>query len=156
MDGKEMVKVIAAIFFCQLAGLIGSVFTFSAITTWYADLVKPAFAPPNWIFGPVWFTLYTLMGISAYIIYNSKNKDRPAAMTMFALQLGLNALWSFLFFGLKSPLLGLAGILTLWISIVSTIYLFYKISKPAAALLIPYIIWVSIAAALNYYIFILN
>ncbi|MCX6772964.1 MAG: tryptophan-rich sensory protein, partial [Candidatus Micrarchaeota archaeon] len=102
-----------------LAGAIGSLFTFEAIPTWYATLNKPSFAPPNWLFGPVWTTLYILMGVSAYLICQkgAKNEKVKFALSIFCIQLALNALWSILFFGLRSPLYGLVGIVFLWLSI---------------------------------------
>ncbi len=140
------------------AGAIGSIFTLNSIPTWYATLSKPSFAPPNWLFGPVWTTLYILMGISAYLIWEKGMKKKLVrnALLLFALQLILNALWSILFFGLRSPLYGLVCIALLWLSIALTIKLFYSIDKRAAYLLIPYILWVSFASILNYSIWMLN
>ncbi|HSB47100.1 MAG TPA: TspO/MBR family protein [Candidatus Bilamarchaeum sp.] len=145
--------LIAAVLICELAGVIGSVFTFSSIPTWYATLVKPDFAPPNWLFGPVWIILYAMMGVSAYLIYETGKKD---ALKIFGLQLALNASWSIVFFGLRSVSGGLLVIFLLWLSIALTILSFLKVSKTAAYLLIPYILWVSFASVLNYFIFILN
>jgi len=141
-----------------LAGAIGSLFTFSAIPNWYATLVKPSFAPPNWLFGPAWTTLYVLMGISAYFIYQKGWKNKPVrfALSIFGVQLALNALWSILFFGLRSPLYGLMGIIPLWLSIAFCIRLFYPIDKKAAYLLVPYILWVTFATLLNFSIWMLN
>ena len=155
---KNFVKLIISIAICQLAGIIGSVFTAYSIPTWYASLVKPSFNPPNWIFSPVWITLYLLMGISLYIIWLSKAKPKykKAAFTFFGLQLLLNALWSIIFFGLQAPFYAFIEIILLWISILITICFFYKISRPAAYLLVPYILWVSFAAVLNFFIFLLN
>lgn len=155
---KKWIKFIAAIFICQIAGIIGSIFTTSSIPTWYAQLNKPWFTPPNWLFGPVWITLYTLMGISLYIIWN-KNleiKKIKIPLILFFVQLTLNALWSLIFFGLESKFYGFIEIIILWVSIALTIFSFSKISKKAALLLIPYIVWVSIATFLNYYVWILN
>lgn len=150
--------MISAIVVCQLAGVIGSIFTISSIPTWYAGLEKPFFAPPNWLFGPVWLSLYTLMGISLYLVWSRGADTRRGslALTVFGVQLVLNALWSVLFFGLRSPILGLVEIAALWIMIAATIVLFYRVSRAAALLLIPYIAWVTIAAALNGFIWSLN
>jgi tryptophan-rich sensory protein len=154
---NSVVKLLVAIVVCQLAGAFGSIFTFSSIPTWYTTLKKPSFSPPNWLFGPVWLTLYTLMGISLYFVWNKDlNKNVKNSVTIFGIQLFLNALWSFLFFGLKSPIYGLVGIVALWISIIITIFKFYKISKNAAYLLLPYIAWVTFAMCLNYFVWILN
>ncbi len=151
-------KLIAAILVCQLAGVIGSVFTSPAIPGWYASLQKPFFAPPNWVFAPVWITLYTLMGLALYLVWEkglNTEKVKPAAGVFF-LQLGLNALWSVLFFGLRNPFLAFAEIIVLWISILAATILFYRVSKKAAYLMLPYLAWVSIASALNYGIWALN
>jgi benzodiazapine receptor len=158
MDRIGIFRLTCSIIICQLAGVVGSIFTISAIPTWYASLNKPWFTPPNWLFGPVWLTLYTLMGISLYLVWSKgfKKKKAKIALGIFAIQLGLNALWSFLFFGLQSPLLGLAGIIPLWIFIALSIWAFYRVDKKAACILIPYIMWVTVATALNYYVLILN
>jgi tryptophan-rich sensory protein len=143
---------------CQLAGIIGSVFTASSVSTWYTALQKPSLNPPSWVFGPVWTTLFVLMGIAAYLIYENgfKKKNVRIALSVFAVQLVLNTLWSILFFGLQNPGLALVEIAFLWLSILSCIVLFYKINKTAAYLLIPYIVWVSFASYLNYTLWILN
>lgn len=158
MELKEIGKVLAFIIACQLAGVIGSVFTFEAIPGWYATLDKPAFSPPNWVFGPVWTTLYALMGISAYLIYRKgwTKTDVRLALAIFGAQLILNALWSILFFGLKSPALALACIALLLVAIGASIALFWRIDRRAALLLVPYILWVSFAGILNYSIWTLN
>lgn len=155
---NKAVKLVAAILICQLAGAIGSIFTFQSIPTWYASLAKPSFAPPNWLFGPVWITLYTLMGISLYLVWEKgfRKKENKIALYIFATQLVLNALWSVVFFGLRSTFYGLVTIVVLWIAIAATIISFYKISKKAAWLLVPYIVWVSIATVLNFYIWNIN
>jgi tryptophan-rich sensory protein len=151
-------KLIVSIIICQLAGAVGSIFTAPSIPTWYASLTKPAFSPPNWLFAPVWITLFLLMGISLYLVWEKGLKKRRAkiAVSIFAVQLILNSLWSLLFFGLQSPFLALAEIIILWISIALTIYCFHKISRKAAYILLPYIVWVTIATFLNYYIWVLN
>ncbi len=151
-------KLVAALIITQLAGVIGSVFTSSAIPVWYASLEKPWFTPPSWVFAPVWTTLYLLMGIALYLVW-ARGLDHPgvtSAIGAFSIQLVLNVLWSYLFFGLQSPLLGLVEILLLWVSIAATIILFYRVSRVAAVLLIPYIVWVTVATFLTYYIWILN
>lgn len=138
-----------------LTGAVGSYFTISSIPTWYETLNKPFFSPPNYIFGPVWTALYILMGISLYLVLISKKK-KDLAVKVFMLQLFLNFLWSIIFFGLQNPALAFFEIVALWLSIVFTIKLFYPISKNAAYLLIPYILWVSFATVLNLSIFLLN
>ncbi|MGA1197518.1 MAG: TspO/MBR family protein, partial [Candidatus Latescibacterota bacterium] len=146
-------KLIFSIVICQLAGVIGSFFTVSSVSTWYVTLNKPFFNPPNWLFGPVWITLYFLMGISLYLIWNNVDKDTKSARIVFFIQLGLNTLWSLLFFGLKSPFLAFIEIIVLWLFILLNILFFYQKSKAASYLLIPYFVWVSFASVLNFSIF---
>lgn len=178
---SNILKLIIAIGICELAGVVGFVFSVSAIPEWYAGLAKPALNPPDWIFGPVWAALYALMGISFYLVWKNnwevKNRflegKRKAwnawserlwtgdlrkinAIAVFAAQYVLNAAWSYLFFGLKSSAFAFFEILALWFAIVWTIAVFYRISKPAAYLLLPYLLWVSFAGYLNYLIWTLN
>ncbi len=155
---KNFLKLITAILVCELVGLISTPFTISSIPTWYATLNKPSFSPPNWLFAPVWTTLYLLMGVAAYLVWREglKKSEVQRALLYFVFQLICNFLWSFLFFYLRSPLLAFADIVLLWILIVLTMIKFYKISKPAAYLLIPYLLWVSFASILNLFIIILN
>ena len=145
-------QAVGFVLLCQAAGTIGSIFTFSAIPNWYAYLNKPFFNPPNWIFGPVWTTLYTLMGISVYLVW----KKRKGIPFWFWVQLVLNALWSILFFGLQNPILAFVGVIFLWLSIFLTITSFYRIHKTAAYLLVPYLLWVTFASLLNASIALLN
>ena len=154
----KWIRLIISIIICQLAGVVGSVFTAPSIPTWYATLQKPFFTPPSWVFAPVWITLFTLMGISLYLVWERgmENRNVRVAVYVFGLQLVLNAAWSFLFFGLQNPFLAFAEILVLWISIMASIILFYRISKRAGLILIPYIVWVTVATALNYSVWILN
>jgi len=152
MDWK---KLIFAILIVQLAGFLGSLFTITSTGSWYSEIVKPEFNPPNAVFGPVWTTLYLLIGISLYLVLISK-KPKKTALYLFFTQLVLNTLWSILFFGLQNPLFAFIEIIILWISILLTIIYFYRINKKAAYLLIPYILWVTFAAILNLSIYILN
>ena len=154
----DIVKLAISIIACQCAGLIGSLFTTPAITTWYATLQKPPFTPPNWLFAPAWITLYLLMGISAFIIWRRGlgNPQVKRALFLFVIQLVLNALWSIAFFGLESPLYGVIVIATLWVAILLTILKFFKVSSVAAVLMLPYILWVTFAAVLNISIWVLN
>ena len=141
-----------------MAGIIGSLFTFPAIGSWYEKLNQPSFSPPNWLFGPVWTVLYLMMGVSAYLIWQKglDNKTVRIALVIFAIQLILNSFWSIIFFGMKNLSFALAEIVILWIFIVLTIIKFYPIDKKAAYLLIPYLLWVSFATFLNYSILRLN
>lgn len=151
-------KFLVAVIGCELVGIISTPLTLSAIPTWYSTLNKPPFSPPNWIFGPVWTILYFLMGVSAFLIWQKGLKKRQVkeALIYFVAQLSFNFVWSILFFGLRSPILGLIDILVLWVLILVTIVKFYKISKTAAYLLAPYILWVSFALILNLSIVLLN
>lgn len=151
-------KLLVSVLLCQFAGTIGSVFTAPSLKNWYFLLEKPAFTLPSWIFFPAWFILYTLMGISFYLVWEKGLQEQEAKMGLliFGIQLGLNVLWSFLFFGLKSPYYAFVEIILLWLAIFLTILKFRKISKIASYLLFPYILWVSFAMLLNYYIWILN
>lgn len=149
-------KLLLSIGLCFGAGIVGSFFTVSAIPTWYATLNKPSFSPPNWVFGPVWTVLYILMGISLYLVWISKSKAKQHALNLFFVQLGLNALWSIVFFGLHSPFLALLTIIVLWAMIILTMRAFLKINKISGWLLVPYLVWVSFATYLNYSIWALN
>lgn len=151
-------KLFVSVLACQLAGAVGSVFTVASIDSWYAVLEKPAFNPPSWVFSPVWITLYTLMGISLYLVWveGLQRKEVKVGIFVFVIQLGLNTLWSFLFFGLQSPYYAFMEIILLWLSIFLTIILFGKVSKKASVLLVPYLLWVSFAALLNFQIWVLN
>lgn len=157
LNKKNIFKFLISLFCVFAIGFIGSVFTSISVSTWYPELKKPFFTPPNWIFGPVWGFLYILIGISFYIVWSKSNiKSNKNAFYFFIIQLLLNLLWSFFFFGLKSPILGLFDIFLLLIFIIFTILEFYKISKISAYLMAPYLIWVAFASILNFSIFILN
>jgi len=154
---KNLLKLFISIALPQLAGVIGSLFTVKNIPVWYAGLNKPSFNPPAWIFGPVWITLYVLMGISFFIIWIKNDfPDFRFFLSLFILQLSLNTFWSIIFFGLKSPGFAFLEIIFLWLAILLCILYFYRVSKTASFLLIPYILWVSFAAVLNYNIWKLN
>ena len=155
---SKIIKLLVAILACQIAGVVGSIFTAPSIPTWYATLKKPDFTPPNWVFAPVWTTLFVLMGVSAYLVWNKglENKNVKMALLIFSIQLALNMLWSFLFFELHFPLYAFFEIVVLWLAILLTVLNFFKITRTAGWLLIPYIIWVSFAAILNFSIVRLN
>ena len=158
MKLKRVLGALGAIILCQMAGVIGSLFTYKNIATWYVNLNKPFFNPPNWVFGPVWITLYAMMGVAFYLVWEKRKKAKAAmrGVVFFLAQLALNALWSIMFFGMKSPLLGLVTIAPLWALILASTYYFYKVSKPAAYLMVPYILWTSFAMVLNFFIWMLN
>lgn len=152
-----MFKLTISVLLPFLAAGVGSFATYSAIPTWYAGLIKPAWNPPNYLFGPVWTILYILMGISFYLVISGKfDKKVHRAIRIYYLQLIFNTLWSVIFFGFQNPLLAFIVIIVLWILIALTIIDFYKIKKIAGYLLIPYILWVSFASVLNLAIYLLN
>lgn len=155
---SELIKLIISITICLFAGVLGSIFTTPAIPVWFASLAKPSYAPPNWIFFPVWTVLFIMMGISLFLIWRMEMKDQIVrkAIFLFGAQLFFNILWSAAFFGLKSPIAGLIDISILWILILFTILNFMKLSRTAGFLLIPYLLWVSFAAVLNFAIWRLN
>ncbi len=154
----ETLKLVTSLIICLFAGFIGSIFASPSIPTWYATLAKPSFNPPDWIFAPVWTTLFVLMGISLYLVWNKGLQDKKVrtSLFVFGVQLVLNVLWSFLFFGLHSPFYAFLEIIILWAAIVLTIVNFSKVSRAAGFLLLPYICWVSFAAILNFSIWRLN
>ena len=144
---------------CLVVGYFSGIVTRGSIETWYPTLVKPSFNPPNWLFAPVWSTLYIMMGIAAGLVWNRIDFERDAvkrALLFFTIQLGLNALWSFLFFGLHNVLLALIELVILWLMIYETYQSFRKIHKIAGDLLLPYLAWVTFAGVLNASIWQLN
>lgn len=141
----NLLKFLLCILITEGAGVIGSIATVSSVKNWYVtDLIKPAFNPPSWVFGPVWTLLFFLMAIALYLVWTKKNN-----LFWFWVQLILNILWSFLFFGLHSPLLAFYEIVFLWVAIFITIIKFWSYNKKAGILLLPYLIWVSFASFLN-------
>jgi translocator protein len=155
---SAMFKLIVSILACLTAGGIGSLFTFKAIPTWYRSLKKPRYTPPNGAFGPVWTILYVLMGISVFLVWD-RGLDASGAIFAFVLfwiQLVINSLWSVIFFGMKSRGGGVVTVTVLWLLILATMIAFFRVSSWAAALLIPYIVWVSIASYLNIGVWMLN
>lgn len=136
------------------ASLLGSLFT---DPSWYRELARPSWSPPSWLFAPVWTLLYALMGIAAWMVWYRKGFSAArGALTLYLVQLALNAAWSWIFFGMRAPTAALAEIAVLWILILWTILAFRKHSGVAAALLVPYIAWVTFATALNAAIVMLN
>ena len=156
--GSEISAAVLTIAVCLLVGFLGSLLTMPSIPTWYVALNKPVFNPPNWIFGPVWTTLYILMGISAYLILRQGLSNRRVilALSLFALQLLLNLEWSLIFFARHNIGLAFGEIILLWLMILFTAFYFYRLSKAAGWLFLPYILWVSFAAVLNFSIWMLN
>lgn len=151
MDSDSIIRLLVCILACFVAAGIGSLFTFKAVQHWYPGLKKPRFTPPNWAFGPVWTILYILMAISVFFIWEKglSANGMLIAFVLFWIQLALNALWSIVFFGMKAKGGGVIIIISLWIIILATIIASFRVSTLAGVLLIPYIVWVSIAAYLN-------
>jgi len=159
MTKFNLLKLIFSILICQAAGIIGSFFTTSSISSWYSTINKPSFNPPNWIFGPVWITLYIMMGISLFLVWQKGDLHGVSvkkALIFFGIQLALNSLWSIIFFGLHSPMAAFLEIVVLWVFILLTILEFWKISPLAGWLLVPYLFWVTFASILNFSIWRLN
>ena len=158
MKTKNVLKLLGAIIVCELAGGVGAIFVTPNISGWYSTLVKSSLTPPAFVFGPVWTLLYLLMGIAAFMILK-KGFDRADvrhALDIFSMQLVFNILWSIIFFGAHNPALAFVDIVLLWLSIIATMFSFYKISRSAMWILLPYIIWTTFAAYLNLAILILN
>ncbi len=154
---KRFGGLLISVLLCEFVGLAGSIPTFPSIANWYQTLNKPGFTPPNWLFGPAWTTLYALMGISLFLVWEKrKKKGARLALAIFGLQLTLNFFWSIIFFGLHQPLFAFIEIILLWLAIFITIKKFYPISKTAGLILIPYLAWVSFASVLNFFIAKLN
>ncbi len=152
-----MMKLLLCIFLCEAIGGLGALWTIPEISGWYTTIQKPTFNPPNWIFGPVWNTLFLLMGISLWLTLRSENSAaRKTALIAFAIQLMLNTHWSFLFFKLHSPLAALIEVVILWLAILFWILKTYPVSKAGAWISLPYLTWVSFAGFLNFWIWKLN
>jgi benzodiazapine receptor len=153
-----ILRLIASFGFVFLAAAVGGSATSRSVSGWYEKLAKPGFNPPDWLFGPAWTVLYLLMALAAFLVWN-RGFSAPGvrlALALFLVQLVLNALWSVFFFGMRSPRLGLADIIPLWLAILATTVLFFRVSRAAGWLLVPYLAWVGFAAALNIAILRLN
>jgi len=157
MNRPNIIKLIISILLPLSVGAIAGMFTSQAVPVWYASLNRPSFSPPNWVFGPVWTSLYILLGISFFLIWKEEaSKERDLAIKVFSIQMLLNFAWSFIFFYFNLIGAALIEIILLWISIAAMIYLFYKIKPLAAYLNIPYLLWVSFATILNAGYYFLN
>lgn len=154
----EWFKLLICLMFPQVAGGIGALSTRASLSSWYGQLEKPWFTPPSWVFGPVWITLYILMGVSAFLIWRRgwRQPGVRTALGFFGAQLAVNAMWSWVFFGRRSTFGGFMVILVLWALILITMIQFFRVSRMAGILLMPYILWVSFAGVLNYCIYSLN
>jgi translocator protein len=153
-DMRQWLVLAALVALCLCVGALGGFATASSVADWYPTLNKPSWTPPSWLFAPVWTVLYVMMGVAAWLVWRAGNA-RPA-LFLFGVQLLLNLAWSFLFFGLRSPLAGLVCIVLLWAAIATTILAFWTKQRLAAVLMVPYLAWVSFASALNAAIFALN
>jgi len=148
--------MILFIILSNLVGSVGAIWS-GGDSVWYQDLNKPDFNPPGWVFGPVWTLLFTLMGIALYFVWKSPESNlRTVALILFGVQFLFNVFWSFSFFGLENPLLGLINILILDILILITGFYFFKVNIFSGYLLIPYFLWVLFATVLNWSLFRLN
>jgi benzodiazapine receptor len=156
---NKYLKIVIMVAICLAVGYLSSIVTQDGIVSWYSMIEKPSFNPPNWIFAPVWTALYIMMGVAAGLIWDqteAKKEDVRTALIFFFIQLALNALWSFIFFGLKNPLLALIEIILLWLMIYETFLKFNKLNRIAGYLLVPYLLWVTFATLLTASIWWLN
>jgi translocator protein len=157
MKQNKKLIFLGSIIFTEVFGSLGAIFNLASLDTWYPSLVKPPFNPPAWVFGPVWTLLFLLIGISlALVLTSAESKFKKLALGIFAAQFVLNIAWSYFFFYLRSPMLGLIDITALLVLIALNIYYFAKINRSAAWLLVPYLLWVSFATILNLSILVLN
>lgn len=156
MKHSLLYKILLCAVACLLLGSLSGLATGTAVKGWYAEMAKPSWNPPNWIFGPVWTVLYLMMGSAFALVWQASSKAKNKAMLLFGIQFALNLLWSILFFGFARIDLALIEILLLWLMIFFTILSFYRIKALAAYLLIPYLAWVSFASFLNYTLYTLN
>lgn len=154
---RRVLGLMVFVFLCFGVAALGSIATAPNIPNWYAGLVKPSWTPPNWIFGPVWSALYFCMAVAAWLVWQRGGLLRARApLILFGVQLGLNLLWSWIFFGLKMPGVAFLEVVLLWAAIAATILAFWQRSTTAAILMTPYLIWVTFAGALNSAIWRLN
>ena len=156
-ERRSILVLVLSLAICLGVSALGAWSTASSVATWYPSLRKPWWNPPSWVFAPVWTVLYVSMSIAAWLVWRRKGwRGASGTLALFALQLALNAAWSPLFFGLRSPLAGLVNIVALWVAIAVTIVAFFRVVPAAAALLVPYWLWVSFATLLNAALWILN
>lgn len=156
---NKITKILIVVVTCLCIGYFSGIITRESIQDWYPTLIKPSFNPPNWLFAPVWSMLYAMMGVAAGLVWHRMDTDRinvRKGLQFFAIQLALNFLWSYLFFGLHNPFLALVELAVLWLMIFETYIVFRKVDKIAGMLLLPYLAWVTFAGILNAAIFWLN
>lgn len=148
-NNVHVIGLVVALIICYSAAALGSLFTVPRLRTWYVSLRKPSWNPPNGVFGPVWSALYSAMAISLWLVWTDAGFAAWFGLTLFALQLLLNIAWSWLFFTRRNPAAAFVDIVALWLAIGATALAFAQINRLAALLLLPYLAWVSFAAALN-------
>lgn len=154
---REIAGLVGFLAACFAAGLAGSLVTGPAISEWYESLRKPSWNPPNWVFGPVWTALYAMMGVAAWRVWRKKGfSGARVALVLFFIQLALNAAWTFIFFGARSPGWAFAEIVLLWVMILETTLHFRRHDAAAGYAMLPYQLWVSFAAVLNFAIWMMN
>ena len=158
MKQKQLwISFVVFILICLIVEILGGVWTKETVSTWYPTLAKPSWTPPDWIFGPVWSCLYIMIAVAGWLIYRAEySHKRTIALMLYGGQLALNFIWSFLFFSLRSPTLGLIDIILLWLLISLTIIKAWPVRPLASLLLIPYLVWVTYATSLNAGIWLLN
>lgn len=154
MKKKDLLKLIVFILVPLGVGFLSSFLTIAPQVEQYREFIKPDFFPPSWVFGPVWTALYIMMGVASFLVYQKKGWGKE--MWFYSIQLVLNFAWTGIFFGAGEYFWAFVEIIALWILILITLVLFYKTRKLAGILFIPYLLWVSYASVLNYYIFTLN
>lgn len=156
-SGREIAGLVVFLTLCLLISAIGGAITATSVGGWYQTLEKPVFNPPDWVFAPVWTALYVMMAIAGWRVWRRAGFERGGrALTLFALQLGLNVIWSFLFFGLQRIDLALVAVVTLLIAIIVNTAMFWRIDRWAGVLFVPYVLWVAYATVLNISLWLLN
>lgn len=156
---RSLLSLVLAVLVVEIVGASGAVFTAQGLQAWYDTLQRPALAPPNWVFGPVWTTLFALVGVALWLVWRKAETDPTGvrrAAVVFAVHFAFNVGWSAAFFGLQNVTLGLVVILVLLALIVATTWTFARVDRRAAALLVPYLAWVAFATYLNYRFWVLN
>ena len=156
---RPVVTLLLVVVLVELVGASGSLFTVQSLSEWYTTLERPALAPPNWVFGPVWTTLFALIGGAVWLVWRRAEAQPRAvktALVVFAVHFVANVAWSAVFFGQQAIAAGLAVILLLWLLIVATMVVFARVDRRATVLLVPYLLWVSFATYLNYQFWVLN
>jgi tryptophan-rich sensory protein len=157
LSREDLPGLLLSVLITNVVGAAPAVVTATGVGSWYDTLARPDLAPPNWVFAPVWTTLFVLLGVAAYLVLrDGRGRARQLAFGLFVGQFVLNVSWTLVFFGTEDIAGGLAVIVALWLGIVATIAAFYRVRPAAAALVVPYLAWVSFATYLNYAFWVLN